>query len=81
VRLSLGSYRSGLITLALRLSVTNRLGAPPKKPSAATFASIHVASGIATTGRTNRCREQLMTITNDHTRRALPVAGSVHWPR
>jgi hypothetical protein len=39
------------------------------------------ASGIASTGRTNRCREALMTITNAHTRRALPVAGSHHWPR
>jgi hypothetical protein len=69
------------MTLALRLSVTSRRGAPPKKQSAATCASIHVASGIATTGRTNRCREQASTITNAHTRRALPVAGSVHCPR
>jgi hypothetical protein len=66
------------MTLALRLSVTSRRGAPPKNPSAATCASTQTLSGIASTGRTNRCREQLSTITNAHTRRALPVARSVH---
>jgi hypothetical protein len=69
-----------LSTPVFRLSGTNRAGTPPKNANASTCAAVHSCWSMSRVGRTNMCREQHSTITNAHTVRRRPVAGSSHIP-